>query len=222
MVSLNYFCCTVDTPSYLKCKPLCLKCHSVSKTASAVQPLRSSANCLLMVSASLSSKYLKLTQFPPPGNGALLGRTHASTPRVGGFPGTPLHVDVMPVPEPTHKAPEEGGGGGPTGESASAPIPLLLCTRCLEAGSPSVLHSTGGRGLTSSPFCQADLLHCSDRCNCPLQRCGGAGKSNPHPLALRGWRGSLGGCSLWPMVPAGSAGKGRGCHYSLPLEPSNP
>lgn len=56
MVSLNYFCCTVDTLNYLKCKPLCLKCHSMSKTASPVQLLQSSANWLLMVSTLLSLK----------------------------------------------------------------------------------------------------------------------------------------------------------------------
>lgn len=56
MVSLNYFCCTVDTLNYLKCKPLCLKCHSRSKTASPAQLLPSSADCLLMLSAFPSLK----------------------------------------------------------------------------------------------------------------------------------------------------------------------
>lgn len=68
----------------------------------------------------------------------------------------------MPVPEPTDKAPEEGGGG-PTGESTRAPIPLFLCTYCLENGSSSVLHPIGGCGLTSSPSPVTDaIVHSSD------------------------------------------------------------
>lgn len=64
-----------------------------------------------------------------------------------------LHVDAMPTPEPMSKAPEEGVGG-PTGESTGVPAPLFLCAYCLEAGSSSVLHPTGGRGLNLSPFYQ--------------------------------------------------------------------